>query len=90
MSVASADEKSLSIFQYITRDYPFGSDDVCSVSAFAAAIAPGRIILEQIRFVRNRLWRSDKRMNLLYLIDVDRIHKINPPHEMSWINLDPV
>ncbi len=65
MSVASADEKSLSIFQYITRDYPFGSDDVCSVSAFAAAIAPGRIILEQIRFVRNRLWRSDQGSRIL-------------------------
>jgi hypothetical protein len=27
MSVASVDEKSISIFQYIARDHPFGGDD---------------------------------------------------------------
>jgi hypothetical protein len=35
--VASPDEKSISLFQHVTRSHPPSGDDVCSVSAFAAA-----------------------------------------------------
>jgi len=48
------------------------------------------LALEQITFRRNRFAIAPEGVNLLYLIDVERIHTITPIHEMVRCDRDPL
>jgi hypothetical protein len=46
--------------------------------------------LEHIRFEWNRFWRFHDLVNLLYPIELERIHAISRGHEVSTLNHDPL
>ena len=41
-------------------------------------LGPGFVLPEQIKVSWNRLWRSNNRVNLFCIIEIERIHSLNP------------